>query len=278
MSTSSALIVGCGYLGRRVADRLGSRGIRVSATTRSHGRAAEFERAGLSSVILDVCSPPKLPAFERVFYSVALDRRSGRSMREVYVGGLLAFLEALPSTATRFVYASSTSVYGITDGSWVDENTPAEPMGGSGKVCLEAEEALKAWAVRTGSGLTILRYSGLYGPDRVIRRGAIERGEPIACDPDTHLNLIHIDDAATAAVAALMAESPPPLVLVSDGRPILRRDYYGLLARLLNAPPPDFQKPEVPDGDRRIHGQLLREALVAKLAYGDTTIGLPACL
>jgi nucleoside-diphosphate-sugar epimerase len=277
MSTTSALIVGCGYLGRRVAERLKSQGVRVTATTRSHERAAEFERAGLEPLVLDVCSPPRLPSFDRVFYSVALDRRSGRSMHDVYVGGLLAFLKALPSPVTRFVYASSTNVYGITDGSWIDETTPAEPTSDSGKICLEAEEELRAWA-RTDSGLTILRYSGLYGPGRVIRRAAIERGEPIACDPETHLNLIHIDDAATAAEAALMAESPPPLVLVSDGRPILRRDYYGLLAQLLDAPPPDFQKPEVPDGDRQIRGHLLREALVPRLAYEDATIGLPACL
>ena len=53
--------------------------------------------------------------------------------------------------------------------------------------------------------VVVLRFSGLYGPGRIVRRAMIESGEPIPGDPDKYLNLVHIDDAAQAVVAALDA-------------------------------------------------------------------------
>ena len=50
----STLIVGCGYLGRRVGEELIRRGERVMGTVRSPGRAEEVARLGIEPVILDV--------------------------------------------------------------------------------------------------------------------------------------------------------------------------------------------------------------------------------
>ena len=72
----------------------------------------------------------------------------------------------------------------------------------------------------------------------------IERGEPIPGDPDKLFNLIHIDDAARAAVAALCGRFARPFYLVSDDRPVTRREYYSLLATLLSAPAPRFAPSE----------------------------------
>ena len=52
---------------------------------------------------------------------------------------------------------------------------------------------------------------GLYGPGRIVRRAILERGEPIPGDPDKFLNLIHIDDAASAC-------PPPPSTPSSPSR------------------------------------------------------------
>jgi nucleoside-diphosphate-sugar epimerase len=95
------------------------------------------------------------------------------------------------------------------------------------------------------------------------------------------LNLIHIDDATRAAVAALDQEMPDPLYLVSDDRPVKRREYYTLTARLLNAPPPRFKPPCPDDRDttnRRIANRTMREVLGVALAYPDITTGVPAAL
>ena len=176
---------------------------------------AEIASRGIEPVVADVLKPDSmrgLPAAERIFYCVGFDRSAGLPMRTVYVDGLQNVLDALPRTVARFVYASSTGVYGQVDGEWVDEDSPTCPHHESGKVCLEAEERVRDWA-KTHDGSApaiILRFAGLYGPGRVVRRSMVERGEPIPGDPDKFLNLIHIDDAAGAAAAASRPARPIP--------------------------------------------------------------------
>ena len=282
------LIVGCGYLGARVGSMLVRRGDHVWGTVRSSGRAARIASQGIDPVIADVLRPEtlqSLPAAERVLCCVGFDRAGGADMRTVSVEGLRNLLERLPALVRRLVYASSTSVYGQSDGEWVDEDSPAEPIQESGRVCLEAERVARHWARAAGASLVVLRFSGLYGPDRVIRRALLQRGEPIPGDPARFLNLVHIDDAAQAAIAALDAARPDPLYLVSDDRPMERREYYALAARLLDAPPPRYEPSAVgrsgvvPDtANRRIANRRMHNGLGVDLRYPDITAGLPAAL
>ncbi len=128
----------------------------------------------------------------------------------------------------------------------------------------------------------ILRLSGLYGPGRIIRREALERGEPIAADPEAYLNMIHVDDAAAAAVAALDRGESGRVYLASDDRPVTRREFYGLAAEALGAPAPRFDPPAAGAGregsHKRVANRRLRAELGVALAYPDVTTGLPAAI
>ncbi len=284
----STLIVGCGYLGECVGSELVRRGERVFGTVRSARRASEITDLKINPLVADVLRPETLqlaPATERVLFCVGFDRAGGADMRTVYVEGLRNLLERLPTPAPRLVYVSSTSVYGQSGGEWVDEDSPAQPIQQSGRVCLEAEQAASQWAQGTGASLVVLRLSGLYGPSRVIRRALLERGEPIPADPSGYLNLVHIDDAARAAIAAIDAPGPDPLYLVSDDRPVQRHEYYELAARLLDAPPPrylpsaDAREGAIHDAaNRRIANRRMRVGLGVNLLYPDIWKGLPAAL
>jgi len=284
----STLIVGCGYLGERVGTWLARRAEVVHGTVRSPRRAEELTRLGITPAIADVLHPEslrELPEVDRVLYCVGFDRSSGHEMRAVYVDGLRNLLEHLPAAAARLVYASSTSVYGQTRGEWIDELSPTEPQSTSGQICLEAEQLLHGWSSRIDLSRVVLRFSGLYGPGRVIRRALLEKGEPIPGDPSRFLNLIHIDDAAQAAVAALDAPSPDPVYLISDDRPVPRREYYTLTARLLHAPAPRFgpsdegKRGERGDTtNRRCLNRRMRDRLGVDLNYPDITSGVPAAL
>jgi nucleoside-diphosphate-sugar epimerase len=286
----STLIIGCGYLGQQLGIMLRQRGERVVGTVRSASRATVIGGLGIEPVIADVLAPDsltQLPEAERVFYCVGFDRAAGSSMRTVYVDGLQNVLDQLPRPVTRFVYASSTGVYGQTDGQWVDESSPTCPQHESGKVCLEAEDRVFSWA-RTGNGCAsavILRFAGLYGPGRFVRRSILERGEPIAGDPRKFLNLIHIDDAAQAAAAALTAAQPDPIYVVCDDRPVTRAEYYTRLATLLGTPEPRFEppRPESPETARdatnkRINNHRIKRSLRLDLIHPDLKSGLSASL
>src|SRR4051794_23967459 len=109
-----ALVIGCGYLGRRVAARWVAAGRRVYALTRCN--AAALAAMGLVPVVGDVLDPASLrdlPRAATVLYAVGLDRGSGKTMHDVYVHGLSHVLDTLPP-CDRFVYVSSTGVYGQT--------------------------------------------------------------------------------------------------------------------------------------------------------------------
>lgn len=280
------LVVGCGYLGERVAREYVRRGDDVFAMTRSAARAPDLEAIGVRPVIGDVLGPElELPAVDRVLYAVGFDRNAGPSKRSVYVDGLRNVLDRLPTGVARVVYIGSTSVYGNDDGGWVDESTPAEPITEAGRICLDAERVLTAWSDRSGVSTVVLRCSGLYGPGRIIRRDLIAKGEPIPGDPDRHLSLIHVDDAARAAAVALDAAAPGPLYLASDDRPVPRREYYRVVAAALDAPPPSFipPAPGSPEAardvvDRKVCNSRMKAELGVSLRYPDIETGVPAAL
>jgi putative transcription antitermination factor YqgF len=273
------LVVGCGYLGERVARRFGARGDRVVGTTRSPARGSQLEAAGIEPAIIDVtAADPGWSALlasarrpSTIFWSVSVDRGASTSYHDVHVGGLTKLLDAVHATggaSPRIVLASSTGVWGDEQGGTVTETTQATPSREAGRVLLEAEQVL---AEHPAGGGTALRFAGLYGPGRLPRLADLRAGRPIAADPDSWLNLIHVDDAAAVVVAVADAPSPKPLYVVSDGRPVRRRDWYGRVAAGAGAPPPtwDIAAPRGRGGDKRVDPSLVMTDLGIKLAYPD---------
>ncbi len=283
---TSTLILGCGYLGIRVARRLLQRGEVVYGTTRTSKRRDELVRNGIEPVLVDVLDPStldRLPSPDRVLYCVGHDRRSQIPVRDVYVDGLRHAIDRLHYRTRRIVFTSSTSVYGDQQGQPVDEQTEPHPTTESGLACLDAERLLFDFADQRAWPVTIVRLAGLYGPGRIMRRATLEAGDPIRASAEGYLNLIHIDDAATAVIAALEMDQDHELFLAADDRPVFRRDFYGLLTRLLNLDPPQFKPPHAPgsragDLGKRVSNDRMRRIHNVPLIYPDYTTGLPACL
>jgi len=139
------LVFGCGYLGERVARRWLDAGHDVVVVTRSLERAEQFMQQGSGAIVADVTQPETLvglPAADTVLFAVGYDRSAGRSIADVYAGGVRNVLSALPSDSGRFIYISTTGVYGDAGGDWVDEDTPSDPQRDGGRASLAAEQAL----------------------------------------------------------------------------------------------------------------------------------------
>jgi nucleoside-diphosphate-sugar epimerase len=267
---TDVLIIGCGYVGRRAAARWIAEGRRVAALTR--GNADELAALGIESIVGDILDPqlPKLPQAATVLHAVGLDRSSGRSMREVYVDGLANVLYHLPRPG-RFLFVSSTSVYGQTDGEWVSEDSPAAPREGSGQVVLDAERVLRSKLPEA----VVLRFAGIYGPGRLLKKAALLRGEALAGDCDKWLNLIHVDDGVEAILAAEKLARPGATFNIADGEPVTRREFYSYWAKLLGAPEARFEhQPEVNSSNRRITNCAARESLGWTPRYASYREGL----
>jgi nucleoside-diphosphate-sugar epimerase len=274
--TEPLLIFGCGYVGLRLAQQARQSGQTVYALTRR--RADLLAQHGITPLIGDVLVPerlPPLPAQASVLYAIGYDRFSGQSLRDVYLRGLAHVLERLP-TPKRFVYISSTSVYGQCDGSWVDEDSPTEPSEEAGRVVREAEQLLRHHLPQA----ILLRSAGIYGPHRLLRRrDQLLHGEPIPGDPQRWLNLIHVDDLVTAIRLVLTQAPPANLYNVVDDTPVTRYEFYTLLAELYGTPPPRFaDMPEPRANHRRIRNTRLREHLSWQPRYPSIREGLPAAL
>ncbi|MFH5805734.1 NAD-dependent epimerase/dehydratase family protein [Alienimonas sp. DA493] len=242
--SQTRLVLGCGYLGRRVAARWQEAGHRVVCLTRSPETAAEFERRGWGAVVGDVTdaeSLKALPTPDVVLHAVGYDRGSDRSREQVAAEGTANAWDSPAGGARRYIYISTTGVYAQSDGAWVDEESPTEPDSDGGRANLAAEQIVRyRFGGRAGVGV-VLRPSGIYGPGRVMRSAEqVRAGEPVRGRADAWLNLVHVDDLAAAVCLAADAPEPDDLFLVSDDRPLTRREYYGLLAERLGGPEPTF--------------------------------------
>ena len=278
------LVVGCGYLGLRVAKRWISEGKTVFATTRKQERISEFRNLNIQPVQADITnafSLSELPEFDEVLFSVGFDRKSGKSIDQVYVNGLKQTLRALDGRFQHLIYISSTGVYGQTDAEWVDEDSECNPTREGGKACLDAERLLDTAELRSKS--CVLRLAGIYGPDRVPRIEQLNSGDPFACETDGFLNLIHVDDAASVVLESSKATSHR-LLCVSDGVPVNRREFYEYAAQLLGkriefAPvDPNSAKGQRAAGNKRIRNLRMQKSLNLTLQFPDYRAGLESIL
>jgi nucleoside-diphosphate-sugar epimerase len=280
------LIVGCGYLGQRVARRWLAASERVLAVTRSPERAESLRSQGLEPLVADVTRPEtlgRLPEAQTVLYAVGHDPRSGLSRHEVYAQGLRNVLDALPGSTGRIVFTSSTGIYGDAHGDWVDEDSPCQPNRESGRAMLAGEEVLRSHPL--GSRGIVLRLAGLYGPGRITRLGDLLAGRPITASATGYVNLIHVDDAAEVVLAAAALAPVPRTYVVSDGQPVTRQEFYDYLATLLGRDRPSFVDP-TPEaraasrssGEKRLRNRRMLDELGVKLTYPSYREGLAAVM
>lgn len=276
----SKLIFGCGYLGRRVALRWIEAGHQVCAITHRPKQADQLESDGIRATVADVLKPEtltELPAAETVLWAVSFEQ----SAHQQQVDSLRHVLDALPESTGRFIYISSTGVYGQDDGSWVDEESTCEPVRDAGKQRLAAEKLLQAHPL--GQRAIILRLAGIYGPGRIPLAKYLTAGDPIPAPEAGYLNLIHVEDAAGVVLSAEERAQPPRTYVVTDSHPCKRREYYKELAQLLNAPEPQFTEPaaDAPVADRAITNKRVKNARMIKelgvtLRYPSYQEGLAA--
>jgi nucleoside-diphosphate-sugar epimerase len=280
------LIVGCGYLGCRVAQRWLAAGDEVWAVSRTPHHAAALVALGLRPLVADVTRPETLaalPPVETVLYAVGYERTSAASRWDVYVGGLENFLRAVPASVERMIYLSSTGVYGQADAAWVDEQAECRPTREAGQAFWAAEQRLAAHAL--GPRTIVLRMAGLYGPGRVPHRADLLAGRALAVPAAGYLNLIHVDDMANVVLAAERQAPCPRLYLASDGHPVERNDYYTYLAQLLGVSCPPLVTPasdspaaQRATANKRVSNRRLRTELDVTFQYPSYREGLRASL
>jgi nucleoside-diphosphate-sugar epimerase len=283
----SVSIVGCGYTGLRLAGRWLSltHGVRGFASRAESLR--QIAASGAESIPLNLDQTPAMIDLDGqvAYYAVPPAPVGDRDFR------LERLLEHIVGTPRRFVYLSTTGVYGDRGGAAVDEDTPPAPQSERAVRRLAAETSLREWADSHAVSWCILRVSGIYGPGRLpVER--LRRGDP-AIDPReaTPSNRIHVEDLVTACVAAGAAATADGRIYnVTDGTDDSLTAYLGRVARLGNLPSPplvslsDARKTFGAHAwsylreSRRVDNRRMLAELGISLAFGDLDAGIRASL
>jgi nucleoside-diphosphate-sugar epimerase len=242
------LIVGCGYVGLPLGAELVRQGHEVFGLRRS-AAAAKLKAAGIQPLVGDVTKPETLAKLPRQFDWVVNCVAAGggaENYRQIYLEGnrnLVSWLAESPPK--KFIYTSSTSVYGQNDGSIVTEKSPVEPEAETAKVLVEAETCLLAKGGSRGRSphlkfpAVILRVAGIYGPERGHWFKQFLKNEArIEGDGSRFLNMIHRDDVVGCIIAALKHGRAGEIYNAVDAEPVRQIDFFKWLAVTLGKPLP----------------------------------------
>lgn len=151
---------------------------------------------------------------------------------------LLAALTRARIIPQRFVYISTSGVYGDCAGARVDETRTRRAQTPRGKRRVAAENRLREWAARHGVRLALLRVPGIYAEGRLpLER--IKQGTPVLTpEDDVFTNHIHADDLARAAVAALFHAGHNRAYNITDDAEMKMGGWFDTVADAFHLPRP----------------------------------------
>jgi nucleoside-diphosphate-sugar epimerase len=250
------LIVGCGYVGMPLGAELVKQGHEVVGLRRSLGAEADFKSAGITPLTADITKAEQLAqlpgAYDWVVNCVSASGGGAEAYRQVYLQGTRNLIEWLGAALPKkFVYTSSTGVYGQNDGSLVKETSPTEPAAETGKILVETEQMLLTAARHQKFPAVVLRLAGIYGPGRGYWfKQYLANEARIEGSGARILNMIHRDDVVGAIIAALKSGRPGEVYNAVDDEPVSQLSFFRWLSEPLGKElPPSV--PEDPDAVRK---------------------------
>jgi nucleoside-diphosphate-sugar epimerase len=244
-----------GVIGRRLLPALTTAGHQPIAMTRSPEKAAALAAQGLETVVCDaydaagltravadarpdqiVHALTDLPEeinmrrFERDVQSTGRLRREGT--RNLLAAARAAGVRRIVAESIAFIYAPEGDRVKDEDAPLATATLPAaaEPIADLERQVLEA-------------GGTVLRYGQLYGPgtgfakDGAWAANLRRRRLPIVGAGSGMFSFLHVDDAASATVAALGRDDPATYNVVDDD-PAPVSEWVPVYARAVGAPAP----------------------------------------
>jgi len=264
------VIIGCGYVGTRLAQSLLADGIVVRVCARRMPLLEPLRELGAEVHYLDGSRPhqfgPALGGLSRpiVVYSIpgVPDLPQGEAVRR-------AATAASRAGASAFIYLSSSAVYGRSElvftGDWVDEESSVATSDADALMRLSDEAAVQSVA-QSGLRTAVLRSGAIYGPALDAFHGArgarqrLRNGQYKLWDGGRHyFSRIYIDDFVRIIRRAGEKAAPGSIYVVGDDHPCPQREYGEWLAEHLHLPAPPEADPTKSGGPRNvIRGRRLR--------------------
>jgi nucleoside-diphosphate-sugar epimerase len=284
-----ALIVGCGYVGQRLARRLAGT-FDVTAMVRSTESANALNKAGIRAVALDLdrvrlgSSIPEKLEQAAIFYLTPPSVAGESDLR------LDRFLQLATVPPRAFVYMSTTGVYGDAQGALVDESRPVDPLTDRARRRVSAEEMTRVWCTERRVRRVVLRVPGIYGPGRLPLEHLRQRVPMLHVEDSGISNRVHVTDLVDACAAAVLNPDARGVYNITDGTSCTSTEFMDCLAELTGLPPsPRVSMDEAQltfsperlsflNESRRVSNERMLKHLGVQLRYADMREGIKASL
>ena len=278
------LIIGCGFTGCYLAQRLAFRGEPVFGTTRSDERSLVISSRGAEPILMDARDCAPIDRLRGRIYGVVLSMPPIMSRDGSYEDATEGLTRRLKSwDLESLVYISSTSVYGDQSGAVVTEHTECRPDSPRGRARL----AIERQVLDSGLPAMVVRPSGIYGPGRSQLHRAARGQHRLVAGGVSITNRIHVDDLAQIVDHALHRGTPGATYLATDAAPTSQREVSDFMGELGLPDPNELPLEEARVrldknvlamlmGSKRLDGSWTREQLGVTLRYPDYRSGLGA--
>lgn len=229
-------LLGMGYTLSKVAQLLDKN--TFIGTVTSESKKDRLLNEGLDVEVLDISNQGSVKSFFEKYQSIntIVDGIPPLGGTDPLIGVKLIAEASSNHGVKRIIYLSTTGVYGVNNGAWVDENTDCVPINIKGQARLDSERLYQKLALK--SEIVILRISGIYGPGRGIGTSLKLGKLPFVNNGDRYSNRIQVFDLCSTIIAAIKTVNPPTIVNVADNEPSLMADIVSFYCEKYKLPWP----------------------------------------
>lgn len=217
-------ILGCGWLGKPLANYLLNKGLVIKGSTTSEDKLQDFKNLGISPFIVDIDNLDEYktaPFFNSEILVIAIPSKN--------INGFKSLISQIEKSSIRkVIFISSTSVYPSLN----NEVT-------------ESSETLKTPLVEIENlfienakfKTTIIRFAGLFGYDRNPGNWFENKKIP---QPNGFVNMIHQDDCIEIIYKIIEKDVFGEIFNACSNHHPTRKEYYTLAKKKLKKESPTF--------------------------------------
>ncbi|MEL6557709.1 MAG: SDR family oxidoreductase [Bacteroidota bacterium] len=261
-------IMGCGWFGFPLAKALVSQGYSVKGSTTSPGKFEDLTDAGVQPFLLKLGEESE--TLEDFLKSdiLLINVPPGKSTHEIYSQQMQDLADQVAgSQIGKIIFVSSTSVYPNHLSKVVESDATQIKTPRSGITMLEIE---KIWQQLNDKNINIIRFAGLYGPNRNPGRFLAGKTTNGGSNP---VNMIHLTDCI--GIVTELIESDYDHAVFNACAPVhpTRKEFYVAAASQFGYALPSFEPPHE-TGSKIVSSEKLVSTTGYSFIYPDPVASL----
>lgn len=230
--------LGCGWFGFPLAKALASQGFSVKGSTTSISKFDRLRGAGIQPYLLKLGEESNTLKSFLESEILLINVPPGKSTHEVYSRQMQELADQVAgSQIKKIIYISSTSVYPNDLGKVIETDATNIKTPRSGITMLEIENI---WNQLDNKNVNVVRFAGLYGPERNPGRFLAGKTTSGGSNP---VNMIHLDDCIGIVTELIKSDYSNEVFNACAPVHPSRKEFYVAAASKFGYDTPDFQPP-----------------------------------